>query len=958
VKRKTLPVAISALFIATQVMAQTQPETPQTIERIEVTGSSIKRVQSEGALPVQIITRAQLERSGINTAEQLLTQITSNGNGFDNLAATSDVVAGANRGNNGLSAANLRSQGSNATLVLLNGRRVAAHGLNGGTVDLKQIPLAAVERVEVLKDGASATYGTDAIGGVINFIMRKDLQGLEANGYFDVTEPGGGSIFRGSLVGGTGDINKDRYNVMGSITYSKNEALLGTQRDFVNTFQPERGLSVDTRGTPYATVFAIAQTRNILSSRATAGGAIVNNRGPLDSPTGTQTFGAINPLDLPGQGGCAQIPGQAPYDEVLWVTPGSKYACAWDTGRAASIQQPVENMNGTLRGVFKVNESMNVFGEFVGSNVVTKKSFSNQQVTSTNTAFRTGGNFPLVYPSTGSSYNEVFNALVAFFPSIEENRGQPIAFRWRCIPCGPRQIETDASTARFLVGADGIFGGWDYKASAWSAYSDTKSTLGGGYYFTDKFGSLITKGILNPFLRAGQEQTQAAVQGLAEASAAGVVLFGGKFGVTAADISASGSLFKLPAGDVMAAVGLDYRQEKYKFNGNASDLVTQGNVFNAPFDSTNDLSEIKRTISAVYTEVAVPITKSFEVTGAFRYDNYTGFGGVTNPKISFRFSPAKEFLVRGSYSEGFRVPTFSQQFFGITISPYSGKDLVDPAKCPKLVVSTTPGCESITPDTIFGGKPNLQPETARSLNLGAIFEPLPWMSAGVDYWEIRRQNQITTLSLSELTKNASLFPESFIRDAAGNLVVIDQRWVNAGETRTKGMDFSLRMNGQMFAGKWSANLDGTYMLSRKSRLLPTSDFSDNEVGKFSAEGDLPVRWKHTLGFTYTQGVWAGTLSNSYVSGYVDRVAPGIENGSVTPALYNPNVKAYTLFNLSGSYTGIKGMTLSAGIKNILNTDPPFSAAYDSDLGAGSSWEPRLADPRGRSFWASLGYKFY
>ncbi len=956
VKLKKIAYGLSLSMIATPlVFAQTAPAEPQKVERVEVTGSNIKRVQTEGALPVQVITRDQLDRSGIVTVEQFITQLTSNGAGFDNLASTSDVVAGANRGNNGLSAANLRSQGSNATLILLNGRRVAAHGLNGGTVDLKQIPLDAVARVEVLKDGASAIYGTDAIGGVINFILRKDYQGVSVSAFVDLPEASGGAVYRGSVLGGWGDLAKNGYNVMGSISYNKNEKLLGSQRDFVNTFQPDRGLSVDTRGTPYATAFAIGQARSILTSRNSAG-ALSNGTGPTQPGT-TQAMNGINVLDLNGQAGCSTVPGMQAYDEKLWDTPSAKWGCAWDTGRAATIQQPVDSVTGVVRGVLKVSESLNVFAEGTFSDTTTKKSFSNPQITSNNFQFRNLGLLAL-YPSTGSSYNEVFNAIVAQFPTIEENRGQPIAFRWRCMECGPRQIETTAKTGRFLLGAEGAFGNYDYKVGAWTAYSDANSVLGGGYYFADKFAALINTGTLNPFLRAGQSQTQAAIDGLAAASAAGTKLYGGKYTTNAIDASISGPLFKLPAGDVLGALGADFRTEKYTFNGSETDVKTQERILLAPFDASNELSGVKRDVTALYGEIALPITKQLEVTGALRYDRYSGFGAVTNPKVSFRFVPTKEVLVRGSYSEGFRVPTFSQQLFGVTISPYSGKDLVDPAKCPTLKVdSTKPGCEAITPDTIFGGKPNLSPETSKSYNLGLVFEPTTWLNGSVDYWEIQRDNQITTLSLSTLVANSALFPSSFIRDAAGNLVIIDQRWVNAGETRTKGVDVSLRANTPMYKGKFTATLDGTYMIERKFRLLPTVGFGPNEVGKFSAEGDIPVRWKHTMTFTYAQGPWSGTLSNYYVASYVDRVAPGVENGTVTPVNYDPNVKAYSTFSLSATYTGMKNTSISFGVKNILNTDPPFSAAYDGDLGAGSSWEPRLTDPRGRSFWIGVKYDF-
>jgi iron complex outermembrane recepter protein len=546
---------------------------------------------------------------------------------------------------------------------------------------------------------------------------------------------------------------------------------------------------------------------------------------------------------------------------------------------------------------------------------------------------------------------------VAHFPTIEENRGQGIAYRWRCMPCGNREIETESKTARYLIGGEGSFGTWDYRFGASEATSDSKSVLAGGYYFNDKFVPLLASGALNPFLRAGQSQTPEAMAALAAASAAGTVLYGGKYTMDQVDASASGPIFKLPAGDIMAAVGVDFRTEKYRFNGNASDLKTQANVFNAPFDSTNDLNGVKRTIKAIYTEVLFPITKTLDVTASVRHDDYSGFGGTTNPKFSFRFVPVQQVLMRGSYNTGFRVPTFSQLFFGITESPYSGKDLVDPAKCPSLIVSAAPGCASITPTILSGGKPNLGPETTKQGTLGIVLAPTDSFSANVDYWEIRREGTIQALGLTTIVANASLFPENFIRDTSGNLVSIDQRWINAGQTVTKGMDIGARYSGLIGPGKFVASIDGTYLVERKSRLLANTPFSANEVGAFSRSGDIPLRWKHTAAVTYTQGPWSGTFSQLYRSGYKDAVLPGVANGTVVPPNWSPNVKAYMLYNLSATYSGIKNLSVTLGVKNIFNTDPPFSAAYDSDTGAGSSWDPRVGDPRGRSYSILASYSF-
>ncbi len=945
---KLTPLAASLALLGLTSVALAQSATPQ---RVEITGSSIKRIADEGALPIQVITRQELERQGIVTAEQLINSLSANGTGLDNLAANADVVAGAARGNNGASCANLRLQGCAATLILLNGRRVAAHGLNGGVVDVQQIPMAAVDRIEVLKDGASAIYGTDAIGGVINFILRKNYQGLEAQAFTDITEAGGGNITRFKLTGGFGDLDKDNFNVLVALSRSENKALRGDQRDFVNTFQPNRGLSVDTRGTPIATLFTLSSLYTGLSrdNKDNTG----RNTGPTLPGGGAQTYTGINVLDLPGGAGCKSVDGMDAYDEVLWATPSAKYGCAWDTGRAAVLQQPVTNTNAVLRGTLRLGEHQ-LYAEYTGAKVESKKSFSPNQISSSASA--SSPFFNLAYPSSGSSYNEVFNALVGTFPQLEANRGAPLAFRWRCMPCGNREIETESDTSRFLLAADGpLVGDWSYRAGVSRASSESTSLLGGGYFYGKEFAALINSGVLNPF---SLTQTPAALAALQNVMATGVTLYGGKYTVEQLDATFSGPVFKLPAGDVMAAIGTDVRTEKYRFNGNETDLATQGRIFNAPFDSINTLNTVKRDIKAVFAELQVPITKQLELNLAARYDDYTGFGSTTNPKVSLLFKPLSQLALRGSYGTGFRVPTFNQLFFGVTESTYAGKDLADPGKCPSGVVSATAGCESITPVILTGGKPNLGPEESKQWNAGIVWEPNANFNISVDYWDIRRDGTVQTLALSDLVKNYALFPGNFLRDASGNLVAIDNRWVNAGQTITKGVDVNARLNGRLSDARWSVILDGTYLLDKKSRLLASAPFGPSEIGTFTRAGDLGLRWKHTLTGTYTRGVWTGMLQNVYKSGYTDYVLPGVANGSVVPPDWSPKVKAYQLWNTSVAYTGVKNLTLTFGVKNLLDKDPPFSAAYDSNTGAGSSWEPRVADPRGRSYTLTVDYKFF
>ena len=947
-KVKKLAQLVALICVAGPAAAQNAAPS-YAMQRVEITGSSIKRIAKEGALPLEIINKAQIEAQGIVTAEQLIATLNVNGTGSDNLASNADVTSGAQRGNNGASSANLRGQGADSTLILLNGRRVATHGMKGSAVDLNSIPMAAVERVEVLKDGASAIYGTDAIGGVINFILKKNYQGLEAQFFNDSTEAGGSNIQRLRLTGGFGDLDTKGYNVLVAGSVGKNKELRGDQRDFVNTFQPNRGVSVDTRGAPHANIFAVSNSLGPTLLSPTSAGVRL--------PGGTQSFSGVSILDLPGGEGCNSIDGMDVYDELLWDTPSAAYGCAWDTGRAAVLQQPVEAANFVTRATFAAGDHQ-LFAEVVGSKTEVAKRFSPNQISP-------GSNFPRssFYPSTGAAYDMVYNRLVKVFPSVASNYGQPIAYRWRCMECGNREIVTDTEAARFQVGADGPlslgrFGMWDYKVGMSRAMSQSESTLGTGYNYTKALADALGTGIINPFLLPGEQQSQQAIDLIQSTSAAGVVLYGGRSILTQFDASISGELFQLPAGAVMAAIGTDLRKEEYRFNGDKRAAAERPAILNAPFDDQNALDKVSRNVKALYAELLVPVTKELELSLAGRLDDYDGFGNTFNPKVSFRYTPIPQVLFRGSYNEGFRAPAFNQLFNGVTESPYAGKDLADPATCPSgKVDASVPGCASITPTILTGGKTTLGPETAKQGSIGVVVEPIAGYSFNADLWEIRRYDQIRSIGLTTMLANYNLFQDSFLRGPGGELVAIDQRWLNAGSSVTRGLELGARASGKVWDGSWTAGIDGSRLLEKKSKPLASAEFVE-EIGRFTYYGDLGLKWKHTAYVTFKKGDWSGLFQNIYRGSYDNQVLPGVANGKVSPPDFNRKVDAYSIFNLSATYTGFKNLTLTAGVKNIFDEDPPFAITYDSNTGAGSSWEPRVADPRGRAYTLTVNYVFF
>jgi iron complex outermembrane recepter protein len=919
-KTKMIVRAIALLGVATPVWAQQG----NTLERVEITGSSIKRVQTEGATPVQTITRQEIDRAGIISAEQLVSRITANGTGADNLSSNVGIQLGTtDRNNNGNSSANLRGLGSSSTLVLLNGRRIAAHGAKGNSVDLNWIPLAAVERVEVLKDGASAVYGTDAIGGVINFILRKDYSGFEATGFVDVTQEGGGNIYRGSLLGGIGSIDRDRYNLMGSLTFDRQQTLNGNERSFVNGYQPERGLSPDTAGAPFASqtgaaVSAIGATYTLPS-------------------TGSQTYNRANLLSF--QGKCDSVPTMSQYQSTLWANPGARYACAYDYGGAAVLIQPIERTNFVGRGTIALGNDSTAFVEAVLSRSVATKQFEPYQITTS----VTGGT---AYPVNGPYYQD----LSAYIPSFDKTK--PIAYRWRCNDCGGRTIETTTDAYRVLAGLEGTVNNrWDYKLGLSTAESKAQSIFGPGYYYTADLNAALATGQINPWLLPGQTQTAAAMTLLRNASAQGQRLFDGKSRTIEFDGTVSGEIFKLPAGPVAAALGFDIRRESYAFSDGS---VTTKPIFLAPFDP--EFPEASRNIKAVFAEVAVPIIKGMEATLAVRHDDYSDFGGTTNPKIALKYSPVKQVLVRGSYNTGFRAPSFFQLYTQTTASQVPG-NIADPVLCPNG--PTAPGADlsvcAIRPDSLQGGNRDLKPEESKQWSVGIVLSPTDWLTGSLDLWEIKRKNLIYQLTAQQVIANYTTFPENLVRSKVNDRLdgpggYIRAGFVNADGDITRGVDVALQATGNVANGKWIASLDGTYIDSHRTRIFSNQPYVET-AGQWNSR-DLFVRWKHQLGFTYTRGVWSGTVSQSFTSGYKDEKPVG-----TIPAGFNPDVDSYTIYNASVSYTGVKNLTVTAGIKNLFDTDPPFTA-HNLDFAAGAGWDPRVADPRGRAFTLMVNYKFF
>ena len=908
-------------------------DTVQKVERVEITGSSIKRIQDEGALPVQTIRAADLTKLGITSVEQLIAQLSANGNGQDNLASNQggDFLGSlSNKAhNNGSSAASLRGLGSQYTLVLLNGRRLSTHGLNGQSVDLNSIPLAAMDRVEILKDGASAVYGADAIGGVINFILKRDYQGFEATVKTDQTQHRGGEISGLSALFGAGDLDRDRFNIIASVAYDTQGRLRGSQRGFQNGNQPDRGLTPDTTGTPYANIGAASGT------------AIA---GTFALPGNAQTYNRVGLLNL--QGKCDSVPDMSAYRGDITGNLNFGKACAFDYGKQWSLMQPVDHTNFVGKATFQVAKDTIAFVEAVASRTKSEVEYTPIQLT--------GG--ATNYPANGPYYQNLAALAPTFFRlpgTAADGRAvfdptKPERIRWRCLPCGPRQQVTTTDAQRVLAGVEGIFEGWDYKLGLSSAGSKANTVYGEGNMLSLKLNAAMATGKINPFLLPGQEQTAEAMQLISDASARGRSLYGGKATVNQFDGVMSKEIFDLPAGKVAAAFGFDVRKETYNYTNGQNQSVEPVNGVTA----TPTLDKVSRNIKALYTEFSIPVIKNLDLQLAARYDKYSDFGNTTNPKAALRYQPTKEVLFRGSVSRGFHAPDYDP-LYGGDVSGAFNSDINDPVLCP--TGKEPVGC-GIRPDITTRSNPNLKAEKSKQYSLGVVVSPADWFTASIDYWDITIDNRISALSGLTLVQNYERYKQFVNRNPGPEISDVVAPFFNLAGDKTNGLDISLAAVFKTDMGKWSANLDGTYTNSYKSRYSPADPWVERvgNFGNYDFGYDLKLRWKHAASLTWSQGPWSSTFSQTYSSGYDGEVGGYV--GFTPPNLPN-KVKDYTLYNLSVNYTGIKNLNLTVGIKNLFDTKPSYSG-HNIDNVAGAGWDARVGDPRLRALTLRANYKFW
>lgn len=882
----------------------------QTLDRVEITGSSIKRIGAETALPVTVIKVEDLAKQGVTSTEQAMAHIASNQSNFGASAAIGGTTGGKSeadlRGLSGPTGTN-----ANKTLVLLNGRRLANHAFDAAAVDLNAIPLSAIERIEVLRDGASAIYGTDAIGGVINFITKREFVGLDISA--QATKPqasGGGDTQRVSLTGGFGSLTEQRFNLTASVDWRKQKVLAAADREFSKT--------------------------GIIRGAVTAG-----------------TSGTAFPGDLNGF-----EPSLPNCDPPNAIPNPAGTSCRYDFSRQVDLLTQNEQLTALVRGSFAVSPDHTLSLEYLNAH---NKSTARVAAAPTSTLIPATSPF---FPAGAAGV-----ASQVIIPDFAGGDGTATTLggvaNWRQVPAGKRTSGDDTTTERTLLEMNGLLQGWDYRAGLGTTKNKSEANVKRGYVNDGMIAEGVWNGIINPF----GPQTAA---GLAAIEAAQVVAPTqiGKNKVDFVDLQISkGELTKLPAGPLGFAFGLEYRKEKSGFEA----LPITAQLGSLGIDPDSDTSGSRKQ-AAAYMEFNIPVVKDLEVSLAGRYDKYSDFGNTFNPKIGVRYQPTKQLLLRGSANKGFRAPTL-YEIYQPQSTTFTTDNYNDPLLCPggTPVPGASAGvvCDQQVlqrqggPGGIGLPAKTLQPEKATNLTLGLVFEPTSNTTLGFDLWQINIKNLISGLPEQAVFGDPTKYAGRFVRcsqipatgagitrsdiDACTGfpgigydpIAFIDVPTENLGELKTRGIDLSAAWrSGATENGNFGVSMEGTYVTKYRYQREKGGEFI-NAVGRYS--DNAPVfRWQHVLTGTWSIGSWTTTLGQRFKSGYVDQ--DGVNR-----------VGSYSIFDASVTWTGVKNLTLTAGIANLLDTDPPLSGQTTTFQ---RGFDPRFTDPLGRTFMFRAAYKFF
>jgi iron complex outermembrane recepter protein len=922
-----------------QAQAQTAP---QATERIEITGSSIKRIAAEGALPVITLTRKDIEQSGATSVRELIQALPS----MQGFTSASNSVNGSG---GGTTTASLRNLGEQYTLVLLNGRRIAPFD-TGSTVNLEQLPLSIVERVEVLADGASTLYGSDAIAGVVNFITKKNTTAGGIDLAASIPQKKGGRDVRASISKGFGDLENDGFNVIGALSFEKEQKIAAADRDFSKSGV----IPFEHNG------------RKLYFWQLSA------NANPPNVDTGdlAGNVGAFYNPQLILKGNCGADPGS--------IRAGS--LCRFDYASTVEARPEAERKILTVSGQVKLGKDWTAFAEAVIGDVSVTGRFA-----------------PPAQPLSMEIGGTLFNRYVA--PTIA-SQGVAVGdleyadYLMRLRDAGLRADEFRTKSQHLVLGIEGSAFSFEGSASYTRSGNTSDDTFKGGYASRKVLESLIDSGKFDPFVQ-GTEASRAA---LAPAVLNDLLASRTKSQLDIVSLRASRPIFDLGGGSAYVGFGVDLMKQGYAtdyaailigkgpLQPNYDDFPVGASPGSKPFDTS-------RNSRGAYVELIMPFIKGLEVTGAARYDsydaaensrNYDAAGkptasaeqgnknSKTTYKLGLRFQPLPELLMRASLGTGFRSPTLNDITKPLSEFGVIGTQRPCPVTAPDpLAVGCRPNptqWKLQTGGNPFTGSAGLKPENSEQWSAGIRFEPTTSVSAGFDLWNVKVKDVITVVpedtAFDNFAKYRGLF--SVTTDSATNrpIFTFNQVPVNGAVAESTGVDVDVTLKTATDIGKVTGQLSATYLI--KSYFdYGFGGGKESSIGKLGSDDQVAFRTLIRLQASLESGPLTNTLAVSWKPGYQDQkytaddATVRLRADDGTPGAFvdidDHRVPSYTLVDWQAKYSFTKELAFTFGIKNLLDQKPPLS--LKTVAGNQLGYDPRYADGVGRTFYLSGSYKF-
>jgi iron complex outermembrane receptor protein len=918
-KRSRIQTALLLAFGGAATLASAQE-----VQRVEITGSAIKRIDAETALPVQVLRREDIERSGATSTVDLLQRLAVV-QGSTHEAAN---VGGSTFGFSGVSIHNI---GETRTLVLLNGRRLTLFGgqsLTGSAaaVDLNAIPVAAIERIEILTDGASALYGSDAIAGVVNFITKRDTTDGDITVGFSAPRKGAVEQ-RISLSKGFGSLAQDGYNLFFAVGADKRNKLDAVDRSFART-----GIIDFTHQGQRYNAF-LGSPRSIPANA-------LDNAGNLISPY------------LIANGSCP--PQHAAFlDQASGTT-----SCYFDFSTQLEIFPTRERQSAIASFTKSLGQDHTLTADLM---------YSNSESTARIAPVPGGVSIP-----AGSALHNQY-----LLPLGITADSQAI---YRVMDLGKRTNFDRAEFTMAALGLEGRLGAWDYQGALTHSRSEVESDIA-GYPGARAFVNLLSSGLIDPFVGPGQ-QTAAGLAGLQSIAYKGY-WDGGSSQLTSAELRGSRELTKLANGALLLGAGVNYYQEKFQSNPSLfAQALLADPVAGIPADPANGLpGEVRfgdesatipygadRNVTGAFVELVAPLAKGLEVTGSARYDKYSDFGNATTAKASARWTPTPGFLMRASVGTGFKAPTVPQlraslQQFGVTSEPYAcSPEMAQIAA--SLNATCRPG--TVQYDQFAGGNPLLQPEKSRQATIGFRLEPSASWSVGADLWHVAIRDAFGQITEDEVFANPLQYPGAWttaVEVSTGNTyLAFNASNQNLGKQYSTGIDFDLNGRWQTPYGQLRSQLLATYMLRERVQLQIGGTYF-SAIGNNAELGTVTFRWQGKLSTSLQAGAWTHTLGLNFKSGYRDAeyLAERYDAAGNLSGVFDTvrlKVKPFYSVDWQTAWAVRDNLQLTVGLLNLFDKDPPLSLA-EGGLNKGQmfGYDDRYYDSRGRTVYANLSFKF-